>query len=128
MNSAVPGEPFTIHVRFRAREPLPAFDVGIKITRSDGVHMFWQSSGLAGANFADLTGERTACFEFESNCFPEGEYAVSAFAANGWNYPENFPYTEVIDRKVDIWRFSVRPEYPGVNFGCVNARVPVRLL
>src|SRR5262249_22941911 len=58
-------EPFEIRVDIRVNRSASVLDVGIKIVRSDGVYVFWQSSGLDGANLRDAKGDITVCFRFE---------------------------------------------------------------
>lgn len=116
---------FLIRVAIDVNRPVATADVGIKIMRSDGVYVFWQSSGLDGHNLTDLKSNTYVVFHFDENYFPGGDYQLSAYAANGWNYPENYPYSEVYERKVGILNFTVRKEIPGLDFGAVNQRVPV---
>ena len=116
---------FKINVGIRANRLTPKVDVGIKIMRSDGVYVFWQSSGLCGNNLTDVDGGLVVSFVFENNLLSSGEYAVSAYAANGWDFPGNYPYSLVFDRKVNCMRFSVQNQLPGLDFGLLNVRVPV---
>jgi len=116
---------FLIKVGIEVNRPVAAADVGIKIMRSDGVYVFWQSSGLDGRNLTNLKSNTCVVFHFDENYFPGGDYQLSVYAANGWNYPENYPYSEVYERKVGILNFTVRKEIPGLDFGAVNQRVQV---
>jgi lipopolysaccharide transport system ATP-binding protein len=118
-------QPFTINVHVNAVRPTAVADVGIRIIRSDGVYVFWQSSGLEAANFTDLEGKHTVSFVFDRNCLSSGEYNVSSYVANGWDFPQNYPYSEVFDRKINCLQFRVRNEHPGLDFGVLNIRVPV---
>jgi lipopolysaccharide transport system ATP-binding protein len=64
-------QPFEVAVAFRANRPVQALDVGIRFIRSDGVYVFWQSSGAVGWNLYDIEGEHTAGFMFDPNvCGP----------------------------------------------------------
>jgi lipopolysaccharide transport system ATP-binding protein len=116
---------FEIQVNIIANHQIPCLDVGIKINRSDGYYVFWQSSGFNDNNLINFQGEKTVCFIFEKNYFPAGEYEVSAYCANGWNWPDNYPYTEVFTRRVSELKFTVRHEFPGLDFGLINMRVPI---
>lgn len=118
-------QPFTIDIRINANRPTAVADVGIRIIRSDGVYVFWQSSGLTGENLNNVDGSKLVRFVFKENPFPAGEYLVSAYIANGWDFPSNYPYSEVFDRKINALKFSVRHEWPGLDFGAVNMRVPI---
>lgn len=118
---------FLVNVHALVNRPVATADVGIKIMRSDGVYFFWQSSGLEGVEIVDLEpgSEVTVTFDFANNYFPAGEYQLSAYITNGWDFPANYPYSEVFDRKVGALRFSVRNEIPELDFGAINQRVPV---
>jgi ABC-type polysaccharide/polyol phosphate transport system ATPase subunit len=116
---------FLIKLGIEVNRYVAVADVGIKIMRSDGVYVFWQSSGLDGHNLTNLKSNTFVVFHFDENYFPGGDYQLSVYAANGWSYPENYPYSEVYDRKVGILNFTVRKEFPEIDFGAVNQRVRV---
>lgn len=116
---------FLIKVKIEVNRPVAVADVGIKIMRSDGVYMFWQSSGLNGENLANLESNTSVIFHFDENHLPGGDYQLSVYVANGWNFPANYPYSEVYERKVGVLNFTVRKEVPGLDFGAINQRVPV---
>lgn len=118
--------PFEIMVGIHARDTVRRCDVGLKIMRGDGVYCFWQSSGQDVENLKDLKGSEEVVFQFEENPFGAGEYTVSSYVADGWEYPENYPYSEVFDRKVAALTFRVVPELPDVDMGCVNVRASIR--
>jgi len=118
-------EPFTIEVSVLFRELRPAADVGLKIIRSDGVYIYWQSSGQSGGNMVDVQGQKKVSFRFDPNQFGAGEYFVNAYVADGWDFPRNYPYSRVFDRQVSALQFKVFAELNGVDFGIVNQRVPV---
>ncbi|MBE9207145.1 ATP-binding cassette domain-containing protein [Nostoc sp. LEGE 06077] len=119
---------FAITVTIFANRLVSVADVGIKITRSDGVHTFWQSSGLKNHNLHNISGKFKVCFKFNENYLAAGEYSVSAYCANGWNYENNFPYSEVLARNVSGLKFKVNNEFPGVCFGLINIQVPVEYI
>ena len=121
-------EPFSISVHVRADRIVPVADVSIKLMRSDGVYVFWQSSGMDGANLRDLSGERTVLFRFDPNCFGAGTYLVSAYVANGWDLRENYPSSEVYCRAIDALKFEVAREEDVLDMGVVNTRVRVDVL
>jgi lipopolysaccharide transport system ATP-binding protein len=118
---------FCVVVKLNANQSVPVADIGIKIMRIDGVYAFWQSSGMNGGNLTNLDSAVAVTFHFDVNCFSAGDYLISAYVANGWNYPSNYPYSEVYDRKVNILAFSVLSECPGLDFGIINQRVPVSI-
>jgi lipopolysaccharide transport system ATP-binding protein len=118
-------QPFEIHVRVRFNRTPQTADVGIKLTRFDGVYAFWQSSGMVGENLCSPAGEQIARFVFSENLLGASEYFVSAHVTNGWRYPENYPYTHVFARVVNALSFRVAAEMPDVDFGMVNQRVNV---
>ncbi|MDP1645148.1 MAG: c-type cytochrome biogenesis protein CcmI, partial [Thiobacillus sp.] len=84
---------FSIAVEVFANRMTDIADVSIKIMRSDGVYVYWQSSGMVGANLRDFSGRRVLHFDFSSNELGAGSYQVSAYTANGWDYPGNYPYS-----------------------------------
>lgn len=120
-------EPFSIGVRVRAKRAVPLADVSIKLTRSDGVYAFWQSSGMAGQNLRDLVDERTVLFHFDPNHFGAGTYLLSAYVANGWNLRHNYPYSEVYCRAIDALRVEIRRAEATLDMGIVNTLVPVEI-
>ncbi len=118
-------EKFTIKVETKVNRQIISADVGIKIMRSDGVYVFWQSSGLDGQNLTNLEINMDVLFHFDDNYFPGGDYQLSVYVANGWNFPKNYPYSEVYERKINILNFKVRKEVPELDFGAINQRVKV---
>jgi lipopolysaccharide transport system ATP-binding protein len=118
-------QPFSIGVRIFARRQVAVADAGIKLTRSDGTYVFWQSSGLDGENLRDLLGERTVLFHFDENVFGAGEYLLSAYVANGWDLEMNYPYSEVLVREVFTSKFTVMRERAELDMGVVNVRARI---
>ena len=43
-------QPFEIEVKLRFNRAPETADIGLKLTRADGVYAFWQSSGMVGQN------------------------------------------------------------------------------
>jgi lipopolysaccharide transport system ATP-binding protein len=127
-HTLVERQPFEIQVDIFAHQRTPLADVAVQITRSDGVHVFWQSSGIFGENLCDVEGPVTVSFSFNENYLCQGDYSISASCANGWDYPTNFPYSGVFDRMIRGFQFVIRSEMPPVMFGQVNVRVPVRYI
>jgi ABC-type polysaccharide/polyol phosphate transport system ATPase subunit len=121
-------QPFEIAVTIIANRLVPIVDVGIKIMRADGVYVFWQSSGCDYQNLHDIEGKVTVYFKFHQNYLSAGEYHVSAYCANGWDIKNNYPYSEVFARKVSNLKFKVNNEFPGLDFGLLNQRVPVEYI
>jgi lipopolysaccharide transport system ATP-binding protein len=120
-------EPFAIEVDVVVNRPTPRYDVGIKIMRSDGVYVFWQSSGIGRDNLVGVPGGAAVRFSFDPNLLGAGQYAVSVYVADGWDYPANYPYNEVFDRKVNAVIISVTKEWPEVDFGLLNVRAPITI-
>lgn len=118
-------EPFEIKVNILANEPAPLLDVGIKIIRSDGVRVFWQSSGITYGNLVNFDGGATVHFRFEKNFFSEGDYDITSYCGNGWDPVHNFPHSEIFDVNVNCCRFTILKEHKIVSFGVINLRVPV---
>ena len=118
-------QPFEISVRVKFNRAIPVADVGIKITRMDGVYVFWLSSGIVGANVENPIGERVFKFQFDQNSFGAGEYFVNAHVTNGWKYPQNYPYSEIYSRVVNALSFRIVQEMNEVDFGVLNQRVGV---
>ena len=114
-----------VHLRFNSR--VPVCDVGLKLTRADGVYVFWQSSGMSGGNFLDVQGDRIVRFTFANHVFGAGDYSITVTVANGWDFPANYPYSKVFARSLDIRRFTVLPETKTLDLGVVNLRVPVAI-
>jgi lipopolysaccharide transport system ATP-binding protein len=119
--------PFEVAVAFRANRLVPVLDVGLRFIRSDGVYVFWQSSGDANPNLYDAHGEYTARFTFDPNLFGAGSYEITAYLANGFDPVANYPYSEVFDRRVNDLKIEVIREYRDIDFGVLNSRVSVRL-
>ena len=112
-------EPFELMARLRFLRRVPLADFSIKFSRADGTYVFWQSSGMVGANLTDAEGERTVRFRFTDNVFGAGEYFVNAYIADGWRFPENYPYAEVFDRRINALAFRIVPEKPDLDLGIV---------
>jgi lipopolysaccharide transport system ATP-binding protein len=128
VTSIVERQPFDIKVKVLFNHPRERIDVSLRLTRFDGVHAFWQSSGLDGGNISCVPGEKVFCFSFDPNCFGAGEYFITSHVTNGWDYPDNFPYSEIIARRLNAASFRIVPEMGIVNFGIVNQRVAVKIL
>jgi lipopolysaccharide transport system ATP-binding protein len=120
-------EPFHIVVQLTVHRETETADVGIRIMRRDGVYVFWQSSGLIGQSLREVRANTIVTFDFSENPLGQGEYLLSAYVANAWDFPANYPYSQVFDRKVNCLLFSVTNELPGLDFGVLNARVPVHV-
>jgi len=122
------GKPFIIELDVEFREKIALADAGIKITRGDGVYVFWQSSAMGSTNMIDAFGRKRVRFCFDSNVLGAGEYYVNAYIADGWKYPENYPYAEVFHRVTNALQFKVQRALPDVDFGIVADRVRVEVL
>ena len=119
--------PFSIAVRLKAHRLVPLADVWLKIVRSDGFYVFWQSSGQVGANLVNFTGTKVVSFNFDPNIFGAGDYEVSVDVANGFDELRNWPASQVFDRRVNDLKFTVAREWKLMMFGPVNYRFPVEV-
>ena len=123
---AVPeGQPFgvIVDVLFLGLQPLA--DVQIVVFRADGTYMFFHSSGMAGANLTDITGRVRTSFAFDDVVLGAGEYFVNVAIGNGWNFPDNYPYSHVLGRKVNACTFTIRATSEGLDSGVVRQGVRV---
>jgi lipopolysaccharide transport system ATP-binding protein len=118
---------FAIEVQLEMVRSVPLADVGIKLTRADGVYVFWQSSGLVGSNLVNSSGIKTVRFQFVNHALGAGEYSVAVTVGNGWDFDTNYPYSELLARDLEACRFRVLPEIRGLDFGVVNQRVAVEI-
>jgi lipopolysaccharide transport system ATP-binding protein len=120
-------QPFDIEILIKVNEPVPLVDVQIIIHRSDGVYVFWQSSGMVGNNITYPTGFQSVTFHFEDNCFGAGKYYVNAVCSNGWDLENNFPHTYIYSYRQEIATFQIHREFdiPNMDFGQINKRVRV---
>ncbi len=118
-------ESFEIRVEVFAHREVPKADISIKITRNDGVYVFWQSSGFEDNNLVNFSGNAMVSFKFKDNCIGSGVYLVSTVCANGWDLVKNYPYSQVFARQVGGLKFQIVPEFPNLDFGVVNTRVSV---
>jgi lipopolysaccharide transport system ATP-binding protein len=120
-------EGFEIVIDAVFNETVPVADVGIKISRMDGTYVYWQSSGMAGANIHNGRGRRRVTFQFHDNVFGAGEYFVNAYVADGWNFPENYPYSQVFHRKMHALSFRIVQASRDLDCGVVAKVFPVRI-
>jgi lipopolysaccharide transport system ATP-binding protein len=125
--SIAEGEPFEIAVSVKVQRRTSIADVCVKIDRSDGVYVFWQSSGMICGNYEDLDADFVTTFEFARNFLGFGQYLVSAFVANGWDPEANFPHSQMFDRKVNAARFTVARGHARLDRGLINETVNVRI-
>jgi lipopolysaccharide transport system ATP-binding protein len=120
-------QPFEITVRLFAHHRVPCVDVWLKIVRTDGTYVFWQSSGQVDKNLLDLDGECEVVFRFDPNIFGGAEYDVTVDLGNGFDIERNFPHSEVFDRRVHALQFLVRREWPIYDTPPLNYRFPVEV-
>ena len=69
-------------------------------------------------------GEYLVRFKFDKNILGAGEYSVNTHISNGWDFPDNYPYSQVFARAVGTLAFNVTKE-SDLDFGVLNVRVPV---
>jgi hypothetical protein len=72
-------------------------------------------------------GRREVVFSFAHHVFGAGQYTVDVTLGDGWNFPDNYPYRRVFTRQIGAAQFTITPEVDGLDFGVVNARVPVHV-
>ncbi len=120
-------EPFDLVVGVRANQPVPRADVWIKMIRSDGFYVFWQSSGQVGKELTAETGRREISFHIAPNLFGAGDYEVSVDVGNGFDLEHNWPHGQVFDRRVGALTFTVTRQHPLLMLGPVNFRFPVTI-
>lgn len=120
-------EAFEIKVAAMPNRECGDVDIGIKLTRADGVYVFWQSSGMAGLPVNSPRGRFAVSFKFPPGLLGQGDYDISAYVSDGWDYPENYPYSMVYDRKVNAARITVRPRLRDVDLGVLAVMVDVAL-
>jgi hypothetical protein len=106
---------------------VPRLDAILKVMRSDGFYVFWQTSGQVGVFAQDLEGETTFVFDFDPNLFGAGSYELTVDLGNGFDVESNFPHSEIYDRRVNALSFTVAREWNVLMLGPVNYRFPVRL-
>jgi lipopolysaccharide transport system ATP-binding protein len=121
------GQPFDIRVTIEARQPVPCMDVGIKLIRSDGTYVFWQTSGQVGHNLIDFQGRAVLVFSFDPNPLGGGEYLLTVTCHNGWDPETNYPHSQVFDRRVNACQFTIRRKNAQIDFGVVCLPVPVEV-
>jgi lipopolysaccharide transport system ATP-binding protein len=120
-------EPFDIMITLRSNRPVPLCDVAIKVVRTDGFYVFWQSSGQVGVNLPAFEGERVVRFSIEPNLFGAGDYELTVEVGNGFDIERNFPYSEIFDRRVNELKFTIEREWKLLMLGPVNHRFPVTI-
>ena len=125
VGALVEGTPFEVSVAVTVNAPVALLDVCLKITRADGVYVFWQSSGMDDGGYRDVTRGFSAVFRFDPNVLGPGRYQVSATLGNGWDLAGNYPHSRIYDRKINVMEFDVRRRNPELEFGVVHMIVPV---
>lgn len=125
VNTVLEGQPFKLRIVLRCNKPVPAASVNINILRSDGVYVFYQPSGLCHMHIKEHIGRATVEFDFSANPFGAGDYEANIFACNEWNW-DNIPPSDIYDKSVGEFRFSVRLSTP-IEFGLIHTVVPVTI-
>ncbi len=120
-------QPFTLGVRVRGNRPVPRADAMLKIVRSDGSYVFFQSSAQVGVLAENMVGEASFLFDFDPNLFGAGDYEVTVNLGNGLDVETNFPHSEMYDLRVNALKFTVAREWSLLMLGSLNYRFPVRL-
>ncbi|MDP1878064.1 MAG: ABC transporter ATP-binding protein [Actinomycetota bacterium] len=112
-----------VDVHFLERQTLA--DVQIVVFRADGTYMFFHSSGMGGPNLTDVDGLVRTSFALDDVVLGAGEYFVNVAIGNGWNYPDNYPYSHVLGRKVNACSFTIRTASEALDSGVVRQGVRV---
>lgn len=112
--------PFCLTITAEVIRNEPKIDFGVRFIRSDGVYVFWQSSGQSNMNIVGEVGVVEINFEFQPNLFSSGRYDITVYAANGWNVENNYPYSEVFDRKINILALTIIRENEMIDYGIIN--------
>jgi lipopolysaccharide transport system ATP-binding protein len=128
-STVVERQPFNIQIQIHANRPAALVDVQIIMYRSDGVYVFWQSSGMVTDNIVKPVGDLTVSFLFQENPFGAGKYYANIVCSNGWDLENNFLHSEIYEYKASALEFEVLREFdiPNMDFGQVNVRVPVSI-
>jgi lipopolysaccharide transport system ATP-binding protein len=121
----VEGEPFDVVVHLTLHRPVRRADVGVKISRDDGLYVFWQSSGQVGQELTDAQGDAQVRFRFGTNYLGAGTYHVSVTCGNGWDLDHNYPHGRIYARRLDALRFVVGRRDARLDLGLLNVLVPV---
>lgn len=111
----------------RANQPTPRADVWIKLIRTDGFYVFWQSSGQVGKELLGEIGRHEVVFHVNPNLFGAGDYDVSVDIGDGFDLEHNWPHSQVFDRRVGALTFTVTRAHPLVMLGPVNFQFPVTI-
>jgi lipopolysaccharide transport system ATP-binding protein len=119
------GQAFQINVRLFAHRRVPKADLGLVITRSDGVYVFWESSDMDGQALREVEGEVTVCFIFQNSHIAHGSYYVDVVCGDTLDPMNRFRYNEVFDAKFRACTFTIKQRVPGLDFGLLYLRVPV---
>ena len=119
------GDPFSINVKLRFNEQVLLADVAVRFIRSDGIYCYWMSSGMNGGNLKDATGDRIVRFHFDENVFGAGDYHITVHVNNGWQYPDNYPYSHVYCREIDILKLRVKAKLSALDMGIVNQKARI---
>lgn len=121
------GEPYRIVLEAEVIRAVPSVDFGVRIFRADGTYVFWQSSGQTSGNIKGVPGHLRVAFEFSQNLFSAGRYDVTVYAANGWDLKNNYPYSHVYMRRINLIRYTIRRKDEQLDFGLVNVKVPTTI-
>jgi len=115
-----PQESFSIRISIEPNTALGDVDVGFKLVRTDGIVVLWESNGLLKSRVDLSKGSVTVDFTFPGSLLAPGEFDVTAWVASPWDFPSNYPYSIVYDRKVAATRFVMENDMPGLDFGVIS--------
>lgn len=118
-------DPFDVVVEMEAHREVPLLDVGLKISRDDGLYVFWQSSGQVGPNLENVRGPVRVTFHFDPNCVGPGTYDLTVTCGNGWDLDDNYPYSRVYARVTGAAQFRVANRDARLDLGQISTLVPV---
>jgi lipopolysaccharide transport system ATP-binding protein len=120
-------QPFKIIVTAEITKEIGNYDIGLIIKKLDGTYMFWNTTGFDSKNPPTQLGLIEVEFIFEPNLFGSGDYNINVYAANGWDLEDNYPYSEIYDRKINYACLKVKREFDVLDFGLINQKIKTRI-
>lgn len=114
-----PEESFSIRISIEPNKALGDVDVGFKLIRTDGIVVLWGSNGLLKSRVNLSRGSVTVDFTIPRGLLAPGEFDVTAWVASPWDFPSNYPYSIIYDRKVAATSFVLENDMAGLDFGVI---------
>ncbi|NLF01395.1 MAG: ABC transporter ATP-binding protein, partial [Anaerolineales bacterium] len=107
------GEPWTMRMRYRARQRIEGPVFGMAIHRNDGVHVCGPNTQFAGLDIPTIEGEGCVSYQIGQLPLMEGTYLVSAAVHNQAD-------TVMYDYHDRLYTFRVRRVETGERYGVVS--------